>query len=524
MSLFSEKNVFRLIVLTFVLATLYRLYPVFLGPSVLREAFMTEDGYLMLTIARNMAIGLGMSVSDGTIASNGVQPLATFIFAVPYVLTDGDKVLGIAGVQIISAVIAVAGIFAVHAFMRLVLAPHSDRPIWPWLLTALWFASPHMLMHTMNGLETGLYSVMLMLTLVSFAKVLTQPDPRRMGPPLLLGVVGGITFLARNDAVFMLFSVFGVWFSYAVFVARHGLLPTLRVMIPSGALIVLIASPWLVNNYINFGSIVPVSGTAQALSGGFARNADLLPAILFEYTFLMLPVPSGVQLLPVFQWGAAATVAVIVAVYMVLMWRKGGVVRYVVLAYAIYAATMCAYYGFYFGAGWFLSRYLSPLAPLLTVAAFCVAHAGVTKLAPADPARILRGLGVAALLVCFALLGRLLVPGVKEQGHFQVVDWVTANVAEDEWVGAVQTGTVGYWHDRTINLDGKVNPDALHVLLTEGHVLNYVVDSQITYLADWEGIATWVTDEMAGRNGRFAAAFDLILHEPENNLAVLKRR
>ena len=191
------------------------------------------------------------------------------------------------------------------------------------------------------------------------------------------------------------------------------------------------------------------------------------------------------------------------------MWRKGGVVRYVVLAYAIYAATMCAYYGFYFGAGWFLSRYLSPLAPLLTVAAFCVAHAGVTRLAPADPARILRGLGVAALLVCFALLGRLLVPGVKEQGHFQVVDWVTANVAEDEWVGAVQTGTVGYWHDRTINLDGKVNPDALHVLLTEGHVLNYVVDSQITYLADWEGIATWVTDEMAGGNGRFAAAFDL---------------
>ncbi len=58
---------------------------------------MTEDGYLMLTIARNMAIGLGMSVSEGTIHSNGVQPLATFLFTLPYLLTGGDKVAGLVG-------------------------------------------------------------------------------------------------------------------------------------------------------------------------------------------------------------------------------------------------------------------------------------------------------------------------------------------------------------------------------------------------------------------------------------------
>ena len=39
--------------------------------------FMSEDGYLMQTVARNLALGLGMSTADGTMPTNGVQPLAS---------------------------------------------------------------------------------------------------------------------------------------------------------------------------------------------------------------------------------------------------------------------------------------------------------------------------------------------------------------------------------------------------------------------------------------------------------------
>ena len=136
MTFLSEKSVFRVIVVALVLATIYRLYPLVSGERVLAEAFMTEDGYLMLTVARNMAIGLGMSVSDGTIPTNGVQPLATFLFAMPYLLTEGDKVQGLWGVQIISAIIAVIGIFTVRAFARESLTPQDKSPIWPWMVTA----------------------------------------------------------------------------------------------------------------------------------------------------------------------------------------------------------------------------------------------------------------------------------------------------------------------------------------------------------------------------------------------------
>jgi hypothetical protein len=81
---------------------LYRLFPLAAGETALTRFFVTEDGYLMLTVARNLAIGYGLTVSDGTIATNGFQPLATFLFALPYWATGGDKVASLLGVCISS--------------------------------------------------------------------------------------------------------------------------------------------------------------------------------------------------------------------------------------------------------------------------------------------------------------------------------------------------------------------------------------------------------------------------------------
>lgn len=71
--------------------------------------YMTEDGYLMQTVARNMAIGLGMSTAEGTIATNGVQPLATYLFAGLHFIAQGDKALAIVLITLVSTLIALAG-------------------------------------------------------------------------------------------------------------------------------------------------------------------------------------------------------------------------------------------------------------------------------------------------------------------------------------------------------------------------------------------------------------------------------
>lgn len=518
----SEKSFFAVLVGVLVVAALYRLYPLVLGPQALAQAFQTEDGYLMLTIARNMAIGLGMSVSDGTIPSNGVQPLATFIFSVPYLLSGGDKVVGLWGVQLISAVIAFAGIFSVRALARVFLSPQSNSPIWPWLVATLWFASPLLLLHTMNGLETGLYTVMVSLSLTLFARLLDRGAAATVGDRLFLGVVCGITFLARNDAVFLIAAIGLIWLAHALAVQQRAFWPVLAELVAPAVVVALIAAPWLINNYVSFGSIVPVSGTAQSLSGGWAKNADLLPAKLFEYALPMLPVPNGLETRPAFMVFAMIVVALILITFTVQVWRRGGVARYVMAAYLMFSALMIFYYGFLFGAGWFLSRYLSPLAPLLITATVSVTLSLAGRLVPTRAAAATYAMGSLSLVLCLALLGRYLVPGVRDQGHFQVVHWVQENVPEETWIGAVQSGTLGYWHNRTINLDGKVNPAALQAIQTNGDVRDYVVHSRIDYLADWEGIAEWVDDDQG--NERFSENFEVVVHDVPANLAVLKRK
>lgn len=521
----SEKTTFRLIVAALVVGLLYRLWPVVVGTPALSQFFMTEDGYLMLTIARNMAIGLGMSVSDGTIASNGVQPLATVLFTVPYLLTGGDKILGLIGVHLIAATIAVGGLYAVWALARFLLRDQDDNPLWPLFVASLWFIGPLLLGHTMNGLETGLYTAMIAGTLVLFSKVLSKGAGASLADRMVLGVACGVTFLARNDGAFLVASVFMVWGLHSLFVAREGLARALASLIPPGIISLIIASPWLINNYVNFGSVVPISGTAQALSGGFAKNAPLLPAMLFENTFPMFPLPAGIQENALVQIVCMVLVLGFLATFTIQIWRRGGPSRYVAVTYIIFAIILSLYYGFYYGAGWFLNRYLAPISPLMIIAAVSVMLMFSRWLSPEHHVGTASFIGILGLALCLGHLGQRLMTADNRhgrQGHFQVVNWVTENVPEETWVGAVQTGTLGYWHDRTINLDGKVNPKALQAILSEGNVLNYILDTPIEYLADWYGIHTWTTTGNLG-NSAFSEAFDVIVQDPAANLAVLRR-
>src|SRR5215831_20633195 len=82
LALFAVGGVARLVPLLDIGGRLFRQFP-------------TEDGYLMLTIARNIALGHGMSVSDGLQPTNGTQPLATLLWAAVFKLVAGDRRLGV---------------------------------------------------------------------------------------------------------------------------------------------------------------------------------------------------------------------------------------------------------------------------------------------------------------------------------------------------------------------------------------------------------------------------------------------
>ena len=514
----NEALVFWVAMVALLLALAFRLWPVAAGMPAPAQFFVTEDGYLMLTVARNLAIGQGLSVSDGTIPTNGVQPLATVLYAVPYALTGGDKIVSLYFLHLIWTAIAVAGALAVRALAARVLNRMGLAPVWSWFTAALWFSGPLLTQHTMNGLETGLYTLLILLACLQFMRVVERGASVSVWDLMLMAAVLGLVFLGRNDGIFLVMSFLGAWILHALFTLRLGVNVLVRRLVAPAVLFTVLVAPWLIHNQILFGSIVPISGTAQSMTAGLGANAGLLPAVLFEQMFPMLPLPGRIEtMLPVMLTTGLAVV-VVMATFIRRAWRAGGAVWLMVMAYLIHALAISVYYGFFFGAPHFLPRYTAPLAPLLIMALVTFVWDLAQRAGRQRAEMPMAVVAIGGILLSLALLGRLLLPGTNVQGHFQVVDWVDRHVPTDTWVGAVQTGTLGYWHDRTINLDGKVNPEALEARREQGHVLDYVVASEISILADWIGIAGWVENE------GFGADFEVIVEDPTANLSVLRRR
>jgi hypothetical protein len=506
---------------------------------LLRE-FPTEDGYLMLTIARNIALGRGMSTADGTIPTNGTQPLATYLWSACSFVVGGNKVGTVAVVQGVELLLATATAYAIYVLARRVLpdAPSSrDKAA---LAATGWYASATVVSHTMNCLESGLYVLLIVLVLILvFGSIARAPSPRLVRWAGI-GALLGAAFWARNDAVLLCGTIAVVYLIWGLPGAPHRGFHRLTELVVAGAVCTCTAAPWLVFNYVRFGHVMPVSGQAESLDARFGGNAAQVGPSLVAYVTMFLPIPSALVTSPPF----VAIAVVIIGAYAWVAWvwiRRAGsaTMRQAWLLAATTTLAFGAFYGLFFGAQHFMSRYFLALSPLYAVAWGAAIYAGWSRLERAS-----HMLTIVGALLLVALPVGLNLRTYRQGGqhpHFQVVEWLSSNVRDSEWVGAPQSGTAGYYHDRTINLDGKVNPAALHAR-RNGEVGQYVVDSDIQYVADWEGLAATPAERSAALSAvpaRYvrlpdtvltmadpvlAHAFDLVVDDKVRNLAVLKRK
>jgi hypothetical protein len=529
-----------------------RLVPLVDRSGRLLQQFPTEDGYLMMTIARSISLGRGMSTGDGLIASNGTQPAFSGIEALCFWLVGGDRSAGVFAIELVQFLVSMAAGWALFALGRRILRERSWGRSAAALAAATWFASSNVVPHTMNCLETGWYTLMVLLSVLSWHKLwvaaessaavaMAKPgsarrsrnagrdgNPSRVSistlwPALGAGAILGLTLWARIDAVFLLAALTVV---HAGAAYRDGWDKQRLRLVESavaGAVAVAMIAPWLIYGKLRFGSFMPISGQAESGDRWFA-NAALLPASLFRYITLVLPVPhqhsDRLSVIVVCSVVALAWVAILVRA----AGRATPPERWLLAAGTLLTLGFCGYYGLVFGAGHFLDRYLFPASPFIALATVALLAALASRVARWRWTGVVlwttSGAFLAALL---ALHGRAYRDGARHM-HFQVVDWVRKNVAETSWVAAVQTGTLGFFHDRTVNLDGKVNPEAL-ALLKQRRIPDYVASSRwgkeqasIDYLADWEGIAEWSSHVPVRSN------FDLIVDDSRLNLAVFRRK
>ena len=505
------------------LGIIARLFPLADIQHRLFWQYMTEDGYLLQTVARNLANGLGMTVSDGTIVTNGFQPLFAFLSAGLFMLAHGSKTTGIVLVTLVSLLIALASAWLVQRITRRVYRELALPVSLSWLAAALWFVAPHIIRHSMNGLETGLYWLMMLFAVDNWMRM-TTPGSSRLGlmQQLWLGILLGLVFLARNDAVFFIAALLltHLLLHPAAFTLRQRLADVLI----AGATSIMVASPWLINNVRLFGSIVPISGKAESYGAHFGNNLAHIPATILDSSLLYLPVPSRMEGSLITAVLALAVLAGMASGIRKLSHPERPATRQIMLLTAILLLEMTAYYGLMFGASHFLQRYFSILTPLLWMLTFGWI-ASLSQLSPNRQQQFVVTLSLAAILIASGFAWRDWQRGYAlgtAQEHENVVRWVTANVPDSVWVGAIQSGTLGYFHDRTINLDGKVNAAALMAKIQHGDVLDYAIHSPIEYIADWSsnGFAAW-TDP--ARHPAFARQFRVIYRNDPANVMVMQR-
>ncbi len=117
--------------------------------EALDTLFFPDDTYLSLGIARNIALGFG-STFDRQIPTNGYQPLYVWLMTPVYWLLPDDRVLPIRIALMLLALVGTAtGGLIYHIVKRLATPWHAM------IACAIWMFDPIVLMHNMNGLETG---------------------------------------------------------------------------------------------------------------------------------------------------------------------------------------------------------------------------------------------------------------------------------------------------------------------------------------------------------------------------------
>lgn len=477
--------------------------------------FPSEDGYLMLTISRNLALGNGLSVEDGMTLTNGTQPLSAGVYAFLFWLVGGDKVAGVVLAQIVGILMGLVGAFLIYRVGRALLPREQHGAALALVAAAAWYASTQGTRFTQNCLETGPAALSPMLIALFFLRHdLGFDRPWPLKRCAQLGALLALAFWIRNDAVLLSAAVCGT----LVFTGlRRGPVTFGRRILEAGCVgtcALILVSPWLGFGYVAFGHIVPVSGIAQG-ARTLGENLAHIPVVIAEQASIVLLIPSTWETLPVV---VGATLV------LVLLWipftyhytsEIRGLPRDWLTVLSVWAVLHVAFYGLAYGAGYFVSRYLFPLSVWFALLSVWLAYKLWVQAGGLRPAL---SLGAALFFMFSASVGldvRAYLRGTNN-GHFQVVEWVSDNVPDDAWVAAIQTGTLGFFHDRTYNLDGKVSPPALKARF-EGRTFEYIRARPIMYLVDWIGIASWLEDP------RLGDYFELVLLDEERNLAALRR-
>lgn len=473
---------------------------------------VTEDGYYSLSVARNLALGRGITI-DGEHPTNGFQPLFTLLCVPAFLASGGERVLGMRLVLLLHWLTYAGAAWVLARTVSRALPDDADAPARKLAARAtafLYLASFSAFLIHFNGLETGLL-LLLYACAWRFRAAKPLTSKRRHAA---FGALLGLCVLARIDAVFL---VVLASLTAAASGAANGARERLARFALVGGAAFLVSAPWWAWNLHLSGSLMPSSGTAQEIPLGdltpelrerrlwFAATESLELATSWLHLPLVQPLadaagaPGLADTNPRKGWLQAVVVARAALAALLLgggallaalaAKRPGGERARRALGFGallgLFALVLVGWYAWRSFATHHYWRYFAVIL-LVSAAAAAVLVARACALRPRlallfvvltiVPVPLASGLAWTERMTLHRYKGR------RNSYYEQQVALVERGVPPGEAVASRNSGTLGFFRDRVVNLDGKVNPAAL---AHRDDLGRYLDEQGVRWLCDW---------------------------------------
>lgn len=436
-----------------------------------------EDAFYMLTIAWNLAEGSGL-VYNYNEATTGIQPLTTFIYgmlawviqAAGYDKWDFTRIVFLFNVLIIFLFY-----YSIKSLLKKVNVSHDNS-----LLLLLLILFNFNLYRTFTyGLETGLYLFLFALCIISSYNLFI--GNKNNYKILFFGLAAGLCVLVRIDFAVILL----------VFLLINLITKKLKIkeVLLIGLITGFIASPWFIYVYISTNSIIPSSGSAQAqfvqFEDLFSRPLSMFVAIITNF----FPLIYTGGKLPV----ALAAIIILLAVIFynfkqnqqILLQFKSDNFKQL-FVWGLSVMPLLIVYILFFWAAHFYIRYSAPLLIFATVLIFVFVNDKLNK----KSSNLI--LAIIMVITFFMQAYYSFHLGRVGNTHTVSAGFIKSNFPTIK-VGSFQSGVIGYFNSNVVNLDGKINKDAL-LALRQNKLDEFVDKEKIDVLIDWPSVISSAFD------------------------------
>jgi hypothetical protein len=436
-------------------------------PLYLVTTRLPDDALYYFTIASNLAHGYGISF-DTVHPTNGMHPL--WLFLITPIFALGLAKWGfIYAVLLFQSVLDTIIIWLIGSMIYELLpnTSESNRKTAATSAALIYALSFLVIIRSINGLETTLTA----LLFVIWFRMFLRTRSGMLKDWAIFGIVTGLLMLSRTDSFIVLLPLVVYTFVARIKLEWRGMLLAL-------ILAVVILAPWLIWNFVQFGTIVQSS--AEAVPMLAMRKYDVLYGASKYWHFGIEAVRN---ILKPF-WYAAFGLPVLTIGYAIIARRKkisqaergiyslivGGVLLLIV--HSLFR-------------GFIRDWYIEELIPIFLIG-FGIsigANAGSTEARPS-------GRFMLAALVILLQLILFRQPQYQSQATILQTGLPTLEkLTQHTKVASFNSGYYGYFASTPgsmINIDGVVNSDAL-TALKSGRIGEYLANDSVSYILDFQG-------------------------------------